>query len=274
MFHKIGKISDRGRREGFDLFGGSSSSSTTEINTSTATKILSEAIMSCRGNTTVSQNVDISGDGNVLDGVSFVQATKISSDCSQDMKRDSNLQQQVATDLQQKIEAQGSGIMSMLGGSSADVNSKINTDVSTLFSDSTLTEIINGVNAAQGLSVSGNNNIIRNYTQKQTTDLLSKGLQKALNNLSTVQSANMAMAQEAIAITTNPVSEIIDSTFSGLAGIMKYWVILMLGAAAIAAFFFREQVKTAFCSVTPFCDGDEDEGQPHSKREGAGESDE
>jgi len=246
--------------------GGSSSRITNIVDTSIASKILTNSIMSCKGNSNVSQILNISGSGNVISGIKQVNAFKLSSTCNQDIKDNKQLQQDLANQLSSAAEAKGSGITSAIGASSTDVFNKIKTDISSMLESNTITSIVNNVNQLQGIDISGNNNIVKDFTQQMTSDLVFSSVQSALNNLSSIQSANNALQNTATAITTNPISDLIDSVFNGLQGLMKYWVILILGVLLIMVIIFRDQVKTVFCLVVPICSSSD---EPKNKNSNA-----
>lgn len=245
--------------------GGSRSSITNIVDTSIASKILTNSIMSCKGNSNVSQILNISGSGNVISGVKQLNAFKLSSTCNQEIKDNKQLQQDLSNQLASAVEAKGSGIISAIGASKSDVFNKINTDIYSMLENNTITNIVNNVNQLQGIDISGNNNIVKDFTQQMTSELVFSSVQNTLNNLSSIQSANTALQSTATAVTTNPISDLIDSLFTGLQGLMKYWVILVIGVLLIIGIVFRDQVKTAFCLVVPICSSDDDKKKSKKK---------
>jgi hypothetical protein len=237
---------------------GSSSSVTNIVDTSIASKILTNSIMSCKGNSNVSQILNISGIGNVISGVKQANAFKLSSTCNQDIKDNKQLQQELSNQLASAAEAKGSGITSAIGASNSDVYNKISTDISSMLENNTIANIVNNVNQLQGIDISGNNNIVKDFNQQMTSELVFSSVQNALNNLSSIQAANNALQSTATAITTNPISDLIDSVFNGLQGLMKYWVVLVLGILLIIGIMFRDQIKTIFCLAIPICSSNDE----------------
>jgi hypothetical protein len=237
--------------------GGSSSSVTNVIDTSVAVKTLTNAIMSCRGNSNITQMLNISGDNNTISGVRQLNAFKLSSTCNQEIKDNKQIQQDIANQLTAAAEAKGSGILSALGGSKSDVNTKIFSDISTMLESNTVNNIVNNVNQLQGINISGNNNIVKDFTQQMTSELVFSSVQTAINNLDAVQRLNTASNSQSTAVTTNPISDVIDSVFNGLSGLLKYWVILVIVVVLILAILFRNQIKDIFCIIFPICSDDE-----------------
>ena len=158
---------------------GSTTTISNVVDTSIASKTLTNSIMSCKGNTNISQLLNISGSGNVISGVKQVNAFKLSSTCNQEIKDNKQLQQELTNQLVSAAEAKGSGITSMLGGSSSNVYNRIKTDISNLIESNTINNIINNVNQLQGIDISGNNNIVKDFTQQKTSELVFNSVQTA-----------------------------------------------------------------------------------------------
>lgn len=237
--------------------GGSKSSVSNVIDTNVAVKTLTNAIMNCKGNTNVSQILNVSGSGNIISGIKQLNAFKLSSTCDQQIKDNKDLQQQITNDIIASAEAKGSGILSALGASDSDIFNRIHSDISTLLDSNTVNNIVNNVNQLQGIDISGNNNIVKDFTQQMTSELVYSSVQNAINNLSSIQTLSTSTKSESTAITTNPISDVIDSVFNGIQGLLKYWVILVIVVLLILSIVFREQIKDIFCIAFPFvCKGD------------------
>lgn len=232
--------------------GGSKSSVTNLIDTSVAVQTLTNAIMNCKGNTNVSQILNISGSGNVLTGIKQLNAFKLSSTCDQQIKDNKDLQQQLTNDIVASAEAKGSGITSALGASNAQIFNRVHSDISTMLESNTVNNIVNNVNQLQGIDISGNNNIIKDFTQQMTSELVYSSVQSAINNLSSIQTLETATKSSATAITTNPISDLIDSIFNGLQGLLKYWIILVIVVLLILSIVFKDQIKDIFCLAFPY----------------------
>jgi hypothetical protein len=235
--------------------GGSKSSVSNIFDTRVAVQTLTNAIMNCKGNASISQILNISGSGNVISGVKQMNAFKLSSTCDQQIKDNKDLQQQLTNEIIASAEAKGSGILSALGGSNSNIFNRIKSDISTMLESNTVNNIVNNVNQLQGIDISGNNNIVKDFTQQMTSELVFSAVQSAINNLSSVQTLTAASNSTAVAVTTNPISDVIDSVFDGLQGLLKYWVILVIVVLLILSMIFREQIKNMFCIFLPdLCD--------------------
>ena len=201
---------------------GSSSSSSATIDTSIAVNLLSQAVMNCASNTAVTQSFDVTGNFNAINGVKQVQAIQFSTSCTQTSQNIANLQQQIANALQQAASATGSGITSALGASSSNTNTTIAQDVQQNITEKSIQNIVNNCAAQQSIIISGNNNIVNNFSQEQTMSIVQSNCQNAINSLQSVQAINNQLAQSSTAVTTNPISDIISSIGSAIAGIGWY----------------------------------------------------
>ena len=207
--------------------------------------------MNCRANGVVTQNITVSGNYNTVSGVRQVQIFKLSNDCSQDIKNDLDFRTSVEEALKQDAEAMSPGLIGAIGGTNAFVTAQMKKELETFFSDTNISNIISEVDSRQIINVSGSNNVVTNINQEQTAEILQQSLQKSLMELKSIQDLKTKMDQRAKALTKNPISEVIDSVFSGLQGLLKYWALIILGVLFIGVFFFRAQIMAVACTMIP-----------------------
>lgn len=216
--------------------GGSKSSSKASIDTSLAVSALASSVMSCTSNTSVLQTFVISGNYNVVKNTKQVQALKFSASCEQSAQNMADLQAKVANAIANSAEATGSGILSMFGASKSEAETNIKNNVSQEIKQETIQNIVNNSSAQQELIISGNNNIVDNFAQEQTMEIVLKNCQDVVNSLKVVQDMNNALQQQSKAVTTNPFAEIIDSIGNVLQGIGWMWVIIIVAIIAGSVF--------------------------------------
>lgn len=216
--------------------GGSQSSASTTIDTTLATKILSQAIMNCASSSLVAQTFLISGNYNVVKNTKQVQAVQFNTSCQQTAQNTADLQQQLTTALSQAAEATGSGVTSVLGASSSDVTSVIKQDVETSITQQTIQNIVQSCVTQQNITISGNNNIVDTFSQEQTMSIVQSNCQNAINSLKTVQTLNNEVSQKSTAVTTNPISDIINSVGGLLTGIGMIWAAIAIAAIVAMAY--------------------------------------
>lgn len=216
--------------------GGSKSYTTTNIKTKLAVEALAENIMNCRSNTLVSQKFVLSGDYNVIKNSKQVQNFKLSTECSQDVKNIADLQQSVANAIKQAAESQSVSVLGALGESRAEVNLNIENEVKQKITQKTVLDIVNETNAQQEMIISGNHNIVDNFEQSQTLDLLFKNCQKVMNEFKSIQAIENSADQNSKATQSNFISDIVDSIFGGLASIGLIWMVVIVVAIAVAGY--------------------------------------
>jgi hypothetical protein len=202
--------------------------------------------MNCRGNSTVTQTLNLSGSYIEITDTKQVQAYKLDTQCAQKLETSADLQKKVSEAISSSAEAKSPGILGALNNTGSNVRSIINQQIKDYFENKNITNIVTTVNAQQGIDASGHHIIIKNFTQQQTTELLQKSIQDSLAKIQIVQDINNSLNSATSATTTNPISDIIDSVFGGLKNI---WIILgVCGIIAliIAALFFREPIAAFF----------------------------
>ena len=200
--------------------GGSKSTTTNSMVTSTAINAISNNIMNCTGNQTMVQNFVVSGNGNSLNNIKQIQSLKLSTECAQSSENVASLQQQVSSALKSAAEVNSQAVMSALSASSSsDVNTKIENDVKQNITQNTIVKIINDTNLQQNMIISGNANVINNFTQEQTTDILNKNIQNAVNKMESVQAISSTTDATSKNTQSNPLDDMIKSTYSGMKGL-------------------------------------------------------
>lgn len=216
--------------------GGSKAITTTNVKTKSVVEALAQSIMNCQGNTMVSQRFVISGNYNVVQNTKQVQHFKLSNSCAQSSKNMADIQQSVAAAIKQAASSQSVSVLGALGESRSEVNTNIENEVNQKITQQTVLNIVNNTNAQQELIISGDHNIVNNFEQSQTMDLLYKNCQDVLNDLKSVQSIENKSDQTSTATQSNFISDIVDSIFSGLTSIGIIWMIVVVVAMIVVGY--------------------------------------
>jgi hypothetical protein len=220
--------------------GGSSSKATQTVETKSAVDVMTRNIMNCSSNTFGVQEFIVSGSYNKISNVKQVQALTLSATCSQENKDITNLQAAVANELTTAASAHSQALLGVLGGSKTQIDQNIKNEVSQKISKETVANIVNTVNATQRAIISGDNNIIDNFSQEQTMSLVFDACQKALSQLTAVQAIENAAKGKAEATQANPIADTISATFSGMQGMM---IIFAIVAVAAIIFLGKDLIK-------------------------------
>ena len=230
--------------------GGSKSTTTNSMVTSSAINAISNNIMNCTGNQTMVQNFVVSGNGNSLNNIKQIQSLKLSTECAQSSENVASLQQQVSSALQASASVNSQAVLSALSASSSsDVNTKIENDVKQNITQNTIIKIINDTNLQQNMIISGNANVINNFTQEQTTDILNKNIQNAINKMESVQAISNSTKSTSTNTQANPLDDMLKTAFSGVKGLadsiggvftsgMYTVAIVVIVGMVVAGYFF------------------------------------
>ena len=197
--------------------GGSKSTTTNSMLTSTAVSAISNNIMSCSGNQMMIQNFILAGNGNSLSNIKQIQSLKLSTECAQSSQNLTALQQEVTAALTAAASVNTQAVLSALSASSeSDVNTKIENDVKQNITQNTILKIINDTNLQQNMIISGNANVINNFTQEQTTDILNKNIQNAINKIDSVQKIASKTDAKSTNTQSNPLDDMLKTAFKGV----------------------------------------------------------
>lgn len=221
--------------------GGSSSKATTDVATNFATSVIAKNIMKCGYSIIQNQNVNVSGNNNILDGISLNQSFRLNANCLQDSKAMAQMQNEIANAIQQAAKSSNVALIGALGKSDSEVDLNIRTQVSNAVNFQNIQEIVTQTNSQQGINVSGNNNILRNITLEQVGEMLLTNSQTVVNQIEAVNIVNNKIKQEATAIQENPLNvltDVIKSWMDGLQGLGMIGAIIVIGALAVSAWVF------------------------------------
>jgi len=197
--------------------GGSKSTTTNSMLTSTAVSAISNNIMSCSGNQMMSQNFIVSGNGNSISNTKQIQSLKLSTECAQSSQNLTALQQEVTAALTAAASVNTQAVLSALSASSeSEVNTTIENDVKQNITQNTILKIINDTNLQQNMIISGNANVINNFTQEQTTDILNKNIQNAINKIDSVQKIASKTDAKSTNTQSNPLDDMLKTAFKGV----------------------------------------------------------
>jgi len=219
--------------------GGSKAKNTTNVKTKSIVEAIAKNIMECKSNVLVKQSFIVSGNYNIIKNSKQVQYVKLSTSCGQNAQNIANIQQSVTNAIKQTAKSQSVSLIGVLGKSNSEVDANIENEVRQKINQETITNIINNSNATQELIISGDNNIIDNFNQSQTFDIIYDNTQKVVNKLSSVQAIDNSSNQSSEATQANPVSQIIDSVGSVITGAYGIIAIVIIAIIFGIVFLFR-----------------------------------
>jgi hypothetical protein len=240
------------------LFGSGSkttSTSKTDILMKSVTDVVVRSIMSCSFNQVVTQELRVVGSGNIINGVRMVQATKLSTTCVQDSKTVANIQNNITSALTQAADSNSVSFLNAFGGAQtkAETIANIQNIVENSVTSEALTQIVLYSNSQQGIYIDGNNNILTNISQEQTTTIVSDNAQSVLSNTELATIISTAVKQSAAATESNPLSvfaDMFNNLFSGLFSALLIPLCIFGGVIALVFIYI---------GYTSMTDDDDDE---------------
>ncbi len=209
--------------------GGSTSKNTTDVLTEIATEITQQSTASCVTSATQAQKMKFKTIyGNIkITNSSIRQTSRIDMQCFLSSAKQANLQDKIAQSFTQYAEAKGTGVLSALGGSKAQVEANIKNMFSTRVTSSSINNAISTSNMLQQnefTSIYGD--IIMDGTDvSQGSELVAKITITDSAYADVIRDISTIIDQTAIAETTNPISEIVGSITSALMTPLLYIIV-------------------------------------------------
>jgi len=233
--------------------GGSHSTNKATAISNFATKILTSNILNCSTNANAVQRTIVSGNYNVLNGISQVFTVKLSAGCFQDASTMLDLQTKITNAISQQAKAQSVTLTGALGKSDSDVETLIKSNVQTYVNSKSITNLIQSVNLQQELVVSGNHNIIKNFSQNLTSDLIFKGGQKLINKVinktagkNVVKTKSIALQKSFFAGLIKALGSAINNIINSIFGGMNKGLLIIVIGGLIGAYLFRDVIAAFF----------------------------
>lgn len=176
----------------------------------------------------VNQNVDIVNEGSgTIEDVKITQATVFDSKIFQSSENVIKLQNELKSAIDGQASASGSGVFSALGGSDANLIQELRNEVTQKINTQTMQDMSTNINQNQNVRLlNKKDGTIRGIDVSQTQEVFRQAAQDTIAKFDSVTKMDNLASGQADAVTTNPISEIIDSVFSGLTGI---WILVLIG---------------------------------------------
>lgn len=200
--------------------GGSKAKTKSDVVNDFISKSIAESIMNCNNQSSVSQQIDVHGNYNIVKNVNMKQAFKLTSTCFQDAKVMNKLVNDISNSIKQAADAQNIALLGALSNSEAEVDNYIYNGVKNEIQSSSIQNIVNETNADQGIGIWGNHNIVEDITMNQVVDMISKNSQSVINDADFANATKSAVDQAASAKQENPLDAITDMVGKVMDGTM------------------------------------------------------
>ncbi len=232
--------------------GGSKASNRVDVLNQTMTAVLTRSIMRCTTQSVITQRINISGSGNVINGVTMRSAFKLSSSCSQDSSSIQKIRDEVETAIKQKAESESIALIGALGNSKAESEANLRNLIGKNITAETINEIVQRTNTEQGLDISGSNNIVKNITQEILVDLMFQNAQDVLSSSDLSTALKNAADQDALAKQTNPLQFVADMFKTWVDGMVSLFggplYLIAFIIAIVVGIFILQKLRSASSS--------------------------
>ncbi len=213
---------------------GTVSKSNSSVLNSLCANAIMKTTMQCVTNATQQQLIQIGNVGGTVDlsNINLEEGSVINLSCLMTTAKTADMAQNVASTLAQAANSQGESLLSALGKTQAEVESNLANQITTNIDTSTLTQVTNALNQTQGFNVQnvGGNVIMKNVTISQQANLASNAIVNSSAFATVIGSVANTLTQSATAKETNPLSNIIGATLSGISGL---WSTALKGLGSI-----------------------------------------
>lgn len=208
-------------------------------------KLLTDVIVNNMQNASavmqIDQTIDIVNEGSgTIEDVKITQATIFDSKIFQSSDNTIKLQNELKSAVDGQASASGSGVFSALGGSDANLIQELRNEISQKINAQTMQDMSTNINQNQAVRlINKKDGTIRGIDISQTQEVFREAAQDAISKFDSVTKMDNVASGKSDAVTSNPISEIIDSVFSGLTGMYILIVIVVIVLAIVGYFVFK-----------------------------------
>lgn len=215
--------------------GGSKSKNITTQSTNIFNEVISRNISNHSMLVQQEQSIDISGDYNIVDGIKMTQAFMINVNEVTDQAQIAQMRNDITTALQQQAASQSVALFDVFGGGTeAENNVTIATEVSSLITVENIRNVAVNVNQAQFIDISGDHNIIKHVTMDQFGTIIYENVLQLTQTSALITQMDITLAQTAEATSESPLQVIVDAiaAIGDVFGV-GIWVVVLVGVVAL-----------------------------------------
>ena len=221
---------------------GNSTSSVIKDFNKLAINAITSNITKCSTNIAADQNINISGSGNNVDGVSQKMDLKVDLSCLQKASNMEKMRQDLANIIKNTAQQQQVALLGALNSSNTSTGTYIKNDIEQNITKETILKMVNNASNKQSVNVTGRNNTASNLKQDMSSVLISKAAQDAINKLDSVQK----LKQKIKALAKLKQVDFISEIFSGLSNLFTGPFVvfaIVLVVAGVAFIIIKKSMK-------------------------------
>lgn len=226
--------------------GGSKSNVTQEAVTNLLQDVIVKNMQNASVTSNLSQDVIINNSGELSD-VTINQGSTFKSEIFQSAQNLVELQTALKNALEGAASATGSGLFSALGGSKSNLTQRIVNDIQANVNMQTLQDVSTTINQVQNVNILNTaTGKIKGLKIDQANQMYRGAAQQIVAKFTSINDISNEAQGKADAVTTNPISDIIDSVFSGLTGAWIIIAVVFIVCVIVGYFAFK-----SFLSADP-----------------------
>lgn len=219
--------------------GGSKSNVTQEAVTNLLQDVIIKNMQNASVTSNLSQDVIINNSGELSD-VTIRQGATFKSEIFQSAQNMVELQTALKNALEGAASATGSGVFSALGGSNSNLTQRIVNDIQTNVNMQTLQDVSTTINQVQNVNIlNTTTGKIKGLRIDQANEMYRGAAQQITAKFTSLNDISNGAQGKSTAVTTNPISDIIDSVFSGLTGFWIIFAIVVIVIVIVGFFAFK-----------------------------------
>jgi hypothetical protein len=203
--------------------GGSKANVTQEAVTNLLQDVIVKNMQNASVTSSLTQDVNIVNSGEIKD-LQITQGLTFKSEIFQSAQNMADLQNSLKSALEGAASATGSGVFSALGGSKSNLTQRIINDIQNNVNMQTMQDVSTTITQVQNVNlINTQTGKIKGLTIDQAQGVYRNAAQQIVAKFSSINDISNDAKGKSDAVTKNPISEIIDSVFSGITGV---WIII------------------------------------------------
>lgn len=223
--------------------GGHQTKQSVEVSTNIVSNVIQNTTLNCFTSTVGNETIAINGDYNIVDGVRQDITINVKSDCLADVTNKNKFNDKLSTSISQLLKDSEVALTQWADTSKDDTNAKVTNTITQTVTDTTVVTCVNSVKDQSVLSVTGNNNVVRNIVQNTVTNYIAECLLKQNNNVTMTNDISDIVNQHSTYDSENPFAFITDAIEAVMKSAMVFLAVIFIIIVCLVAIFMALHQK-------------------------------
>lgn len=215
--------------------GGHHSTQSISASSSLLTNATLKQTQDCIAVTDGSNVIDVSGNANVLSGVTQNLTFTVKQDCLSKLESRDDFQQKLATEIAASLKDQSVAMMSWLTPGSSRQHTAINNSVTTNVTTETVQKCLSQLEGNNIVNVRGSGNVLSGIVQNMQQGLVGSCMQGTAQTLTAITDISDSINQKQSSVQKNPLSFLTDALQAMVQDIALSVAVIVLAIAGIYA---------------------------------------